>query len=179
MQKIAAIQYFSRHLLFSLCLLLSACVVTPLERDNINDPALQKIHQAFAKTVHDALNDPDEDWTSGWLGNMWVNFHEGRQRGLCYQWKYRIHAGVKDTVLSQGWQLTGIVINQGEDGEHHAVIIYDPKKMTPENLVSANASQPVFVLDAWRRGQPDIYPVSEWIQLARHIHKPAKLMAIN
>ena len=178
MKTIAVIRYFNQYLLLSLSLFLSACVVMPLERDNINDPALQKIHTAFAKTIDEALNDPNEDWTSGWLGNMWVNFHEGKQRGLCYQWKYRIHAGVKDTVLSQGWQLTGIVINQGEKGEHHAVIIYDPEKITAEQLVSANPAQPVFVLDAWRRGQADIFHVSEWLQLARHVYKPAKLISI-
>jgi len=165
--------------LLSLVLFLSACVTTPLEQDNINDPVLQKIHQAFAKTIEDAFNDPNEEWTSGWLGNMWINFHEGRQRGLCYQWKYRIHAGVKDTVLAQGWQLTGIVINQGADGEHHAVIVYDPSRIKPEQLVNADITQPVFVLDAWRRGQPDIYRVSEWLTLARHQHVPAKLIDVN
>ena len=171
MQKIVVLIFFS--------LLLSACVVMPLERDNINDPALQRIHHAFAKTIDDAFNDPDEQWTSGWLGNMWVNFHEGNQRGLCYQWKYRIHAGVKETVLAQGWQLTGIVINQGADGEHHAVIVYDPERIQKAQLLKASIKQPVYVLDAWRRGQPDIYPVSEWIKLARHHHVPARLIAVD
>ncbi len=179
MQKILTIQTLKIYLLLSFSLLLSACVVTPLEQDNINDPALQKIHHAFAETITQAFNDPNEEWTSGWLGNMWVNFHEGKQRGLCYQWKYRIHAGVKDTVHAQGWELTGIVINQGADGEHHAVIVYDPTRIKPEQLVSANTAQPVFVLDAWRRGQPDIYPVSEWLKLARHQYVPAKLIDIN
>jgi len=178
MLKIRVFKQTNRYLLLSLCLLLNACVVLPLERDNINDPALQKIHHAFATTIDDAFNDPNENWTSGWLGNMWVNFHEGTQRGLCYQWKYRIHAGVKETVLSQGWQLTGIVINQGKKGEHHAVIIYDPKKITPDKIVNANTAQPVFVLDAWRRGKPDIYRVSDWLKLARNVHKPAHLISI-
>ena len=162
-----------------LCLSLTACVIQPLQPENIKAPALQKIHLAFAKTVSDTLSDPSEDWTSGWLGNMWVNFHEGKQRGLCYQWKYRIHAGVKSTVHAQGWQLTGIVINQGANGEHHAVIIYDPMQIQAEQLLSAKTNQAVFVLDAWRQGQADIYHVSEWLQLARHVHVPAKLVNIN
>jgi len=158
--------------------MMSGCVVIPLERDNINEPALQKIHQAFAKTIEAALNDPNEEWTSGWLGNMWVNFHEGSQRGLCYQWKYRVHTGVKETVLAQGWQLTGIVVNQGAKGEHHAVIVYNPQQISSEKLLTANLSQPVFVLDAWRRAEPDIYPVSEWLRLDRHRLVPPKLMRV-
>ena len=161
------------------CLLLTACVALPIERENIKEPALQKIHQAFSQTVHEALNDPEEDWTSGWLGNMWVNFHEGRQRGLCYQWKYRVHAGVKSTVLAQGWQLTGIVVNKGADGEHHAVVVYDPKRIKTQQLLAASIDKPVFILDAWRQGQPDIYHLTQWLQLPRHIHIPAQLVNIN
>jgi len=179
MQNILATQYNKGFFLIALCLALSACVIQPLQPDNINDPRLQKIHAAYSKTVTAALNDPNEDWTSGWLGNMWVNFHEGKQRGLCYQWKYRVHAGVKSTVHAQGWELTGIVINQGADGEHHAVVVYDPKRLQPNQLLTASIKQPVFILDAWRQGMPDIYPISEWLQLARHNHVPAQLIDIN
>jgi len=178
MHKITATQFIQYIFILS-CLFLTACVITPIQRDNIDDPALQNIQHAFSKTVTKALNDPNEDWTSGWLGNMWVNFHEGKQRGLCYQWKYRVHAGVKETVHAQGWQLTGIVINQGADGEHHAVVVYDPKQIQEEKLLSANATQAVFVLDAWRQGMPDIYHLSEWLQLARHTHVPARLIHIK
>ena len=179
MQKKSLFHHCKFYLLLTLGLFISACVITPLEQDNINDPALQKIHQAFAKTIIDAFNDPDEEWTSGWLGNMWVNFHEGNQRGLCYQWKYRIHAGVKDTVHAQGWELTGIVINQGAKGEHHAVVVYDPDRISTQQLITANSAQPVFVLDAWRRGQADIYRISDWLKLARHNYVPAKLIDVN
>jgi len=178
MRKITANQFIQSCFLLS-CLFLTACVITPIQRDDINDPALQNIQRAFSQTVSDALNDPDEDWTSGWLGNMWVNFHEGKQRGLCYQWKYRIHTGVKSTVHAQGWQLTGIVINKGADGEHHAVIVYDPKRIQTAQLLHATVKQPVFVLDAWRQGMPDIYFLSEWLQLARHIRVPAQLINIK
>lgn len=179
MQTILTIQNIKLSFLLSISLLLTACIITPLEQDNISDPALQKIHQAFAKTIIDTFDDPNEDWTSGWLGNMWVNFHEGQQRGLCYQWKYRIHAGVKETVHAQGWELTGIVINQAAHGEHHAVIVYNPEQIKPAQLINANMAQPVFVLDAWRRGQADIYHVSEWLKLTNHHYVPAKLIEVN
>jgi len=179
MHKILTIKLFQRSLIIFLSLLLNACVILPIQRDDIHDPALQKIHAAYSKTVADALNDPDEHWTSGWLGNMWVNYHEGKQRGLCYQWKYRVHAGVKSTVHAQGWQLTGIVINKGANGEHHAVVVYDPTQLNTEQLLTATTEQPVFVLDAWRQGMPDIYHLAEWLQLARKVHVPAKLIQIN
>ena len=179
MRKISVIQFCKNCLFVILYLSFTACVIQPIQPDNIRDPALQKIHQAFTKTVTTALNDPNEDWTSGWLGNMWVNFHEGKQRGLCYQWKYRIHAGVKSTVYEQGWQLTSIVINKGADGEHHAVVVYDPRQLHANQLLKASSTQPAFVLDAWRQGMPDIYLISEWLQLARHVYVPAQLAPIN
>jgi len=179
MRKILAIRLFRNSFLLVLTLLLNACVVLPIQRDDIRDPALQKIHAAFSKTVTDAFNDPNEEWTSGWLGNMWINYHKGRQRGLCYQWKYRIHAGVKSTVHAQGWQLTGIVINKGANGEHHAVVVYDPTRLKTQQLLSATTTQPVFILDAWRQGMPDIYHLAEWLQLARHAHVPAQLISIH
>jgi len=179
MRKISVIQFCKKCLFVVLCLSLSACIIQPIQPENIHDPALQKIHHAFTETVTKALNDPNEDWTSGWLGNMWVNFHEGKQRGLCYQWKYRVHAGVKSTVREQGWELTSIVINKGADGEHHAVVVYNPRQLQASQLLNASTTQPVFVLDAWRQGMPDIYPISEWLQLARHVYVPAQLVPIN
>ena len=179
MCKIPTIRLFQSCFVLLISLLLNACVALPIQRDDIREPALQKIHAAFSNTVTAALNDPAEDWTSGWLGNMWVNYHEGKQRGLCYQWKYRVHAGVKSTVHTQGWELTGIVINKGAKGEHHAVVVYDPKRLQANQLLSANTQQPVFILDAWRQGMPDIYHLADWLQLARHNHVPAQIIEIN
>ena len=159
--------------------ILAGCVILPINQDEINEPALDNIREAMATTVAAALNDPDEEWTSGWLGNMWVNFHKGEQRGLCYQWKYRIHEGVKDTVHKQGWELSGIVINEGAKHEHHAVVVYDPKRITADTLLTATSGQPVYVLDAWRQGQPDIYHLADWLKLPAEVYVAAKLVKVN
>ena len=121
-----------RKLFLLALLVLSGCVVLPIPDDSIEDPALLKIKTAFANTIEQTLNDPDQQWTSGWLGNMWVNFHGDNNRGLCYEWKYRVHAGVKETVRVVGWRATGIVINRGVEHEHHAVVVYDPEQNSEE-----------------------------------------------
>lgn len=165
--------------LLAVLLALSGCVIMPLHHDSIEEPALLEIKTAFANTVEEALNDQEEQWTSGWLGNMWVNFHGDNNRGLCYEWKYRISAGVKETVQRVGWRATGIVINRGVKREHHAVIVYDPKQVTAEQLLTARAGQPVYVLDAWRNGQPDIYTMSDWLQLPMTVTVAAELTSLQ
>jgi len=167
-------------LFFSLQLLtivsLTGCVVLPIEHDNLTETSLQAINKAYIQTVKDTLNDPNEHWTSGWLGNMWVNYHEGKQRGLCYQWKYRVHAGVKTTVLENNWGISGIVVNEGAKHEHHAVIVYDPVRIKKKDLLTATRHQPVYILDPWRQGQPDIYHVSDWLKLPAKTTVPARLI---
>ena len=170
---------FLRNLLLPILLGISGCVVLPINHDSIEDPALLKIKTAFAHTVEQTLNDPEQQWTSGWLGNMWVNFHGDKNRGLCYEWKYRVHAGVKDTVARVGWQSTGVVINKGAEHEHHAVVVYDPKQVDHRQLLSAPATQPVYVLDAWRQGQPDIYRMRDWLSLTPKVTIAAETIPIQ
>ncbi len=170
---------YLRNLLLPLLLSLGGCVILPIQHDSIEDPALLKIKTAFASTVEQTLNDPEQQWTSGWLGNMWVNFHGEENRGLCYEWKYRVHAGVKETVTTVNWQATGIVINQGAEHEHHAVIVFDPDRIPENKLLSSSQAQPAYVLDAWRNGKADIYHLSDWLQLAQTITVAAKIIPIN
>lgn len=160
-------------------LALSGCVVLPIQHDSIEDPALLKIKAAFANTVEQTLNDPEQQWTSGWLGNMWINFHGDNNRGLCYEWKYRVHAGVKETVQAVGWRATGIVINRGAEHEHHAVVVYDPEQISAEQLLNARPAQSAYVLDAWRQGQADIYTISDWLQLPITVAVAAEIIPIQ
>lgn len=170
--------YLRKFFLLAL-LALSGCVVLPIHHDSIEDPALRKIKTAFANTVEQALNDPEQQWTSGWMGNMWINFHGDNNRGLCYEWKYRVHAGVKESVQAVGWRATGITINRGAEHEHHAVVVYDPKQITAEQLLSARPTQAVYVLDAWRQGQSDIYTISDWLQLPMTVSVAAEIIPIQ
>lgn len=168
-----------RNLLLPVLLGLSGCVILPIHHDSIEDPALLKIKTAFARTVEQTLNDPEQQWTSGWMGNMWVNFHGDNNHGLCYEWKYRVHAGVNETVQRVGWRATGIAINRGAEHEHHAVVVYDPKQVKAENLLNAQAGQAVYILDAWRQGHADIYTMSDWLQLPMKVSTPAEIIAIK
>lgn len=168
-----------RSLILLTIVSLTGCVALPIQDENIADPAFQQIRNAYIQTVNDALNDPNENWTSGWLGNMWVNFHEGKQRGLCYQWKYRVHAGVKDTVLRNSWEISGIVVNEGVKHEHHAVLVYDPRRIHKEQLLTAAHHLPVYILDPWRQGQPDIYHVRDWLKLPSETTVPARLITVS
>ncbi|MDT8404309.1 hypothetical protein [Sulfuriflexus sp.] len=168
-----------RHLLLLVFVTLSGCVVLPLHHDSIEDPALLEIRTAFARTVEQTLNDPEQQWTSGWLGNMWINFHGDDNRGLCYEWKYRVHAGVQETVQRVGWQATAIVINRGAAHEHHAVVVYDPAQVSAGKLLAARPSEPVYILDAWRQGQADIYTMHDWLQLPMSVSVAAEIIPVQ
>lgn len=152
----------SKTLLLLCALLLCGCVSLPLDNEGIDDPALLKISQAFSETVQAAYNDPNKQWQSGWVGNMWIHFSESEQRGLCYEWKYLVYAGVRKTVKDVGWEIRGIAVKENTPHEHHAVLVYNPAKVSETNLLSANEDAPVYVLDAWRQGKADIYHLRDW-----------------
>jgi len=160
-------------------LLLGACAGAPLRPSDLHSPALQQIEAAFARTVDAANNDPQRSWHSGWIGNMWVNFRREDNEGLCYQWKNLVYAGVAPTVRKVGWGVTGIVINQGTAHEHHAVLVYDPARSNRATLLSDPTHQRAFVLDAWRRGRPDIYPLADWLKLSWFKEVPARLLEVH
>lgn len=166
-------------LCLSAAMLLSGCLNLPLHKDGINDPALQEINQAFVDTVEQAHNNPQQQWTSGWLGNMWINFHGDNNRGLCFEWKYLVHDGVKATVARVGWQSTGIVINRGAAHEHHAVVVYNPDITSRGRLLTADINQSVYVLDAWRQGQADIYTMQDWLALAGKVAVAPRIIPLE
>lgn len=156
-------------------LLTSGCVTTPLPPTAMTDPGLMQIQAAFEHTVRQARSDPQVAWFSGWSGNAWVNLAGGSHHGLCYQWRDLVYAGVLPTVRRVGWTAKGIVISQGTVNEHHAVVVFDPRRLPLEAVLSAPAQQPAYVLDAWRRGQADIYPLQTWLRLPLFLRTPAQL----
>jgi len=140
---------------------------------------LKKISRAYETTIQAAHNDPNKQWQSGWLGNMWIHFSENEQRGLCYEWKYLVHAGVRNTVKEVGWESRGIAINENTRHEHHAVLVYDPSRVSASELLSAPSHSPAYVLDAWRQGKADIYTLSDWLQSNFKTESPARLFNIK
>ena len=146
-------------------LLLSGCAIQPLRHDALPEPELVAIRQSFERTVEAAHRDPNIDWQSGWLGNAMINLFGGTRQGLCYEWRDLVYDGVIPTVRRVGWEATGVVISKSTYSEHSAVVVYDPKRIRQEQILSATEKQPVYVLDAWRRGRADIYPMSVWLEL--------------
>lgn len=158
--------------------LLSGCASAPLQPSAIADPKLAEIQAAFEKTVRQAHTNRNVAWLSGWSGNAWVNMAGGSNYGLCYQWRDLVYAGVLPTVRRVGWAAKGIVISQGTVNEHHAVVVFDPQRLPLENVLSASVQQPAYVLDAWRRGRADLYPLHTWLQLPLFLRSPAQLRTL-
>jgi hypothetical protein len=173
-----------RHLgrlagLLAMLVLLASCSAVPLRPGQLHSPALRIIHAAFQRTVEAAHDDPDIEWHSGWLGNMWVNFWKGDNRGLCYQWQQLVYNGVAPAARRAGWDATGIVINGGTRHEHHAVLVFDPKEVRRDALLTPEGRTHVYVLDAWREGQADIYRLTDWLRLPFAVADTARLQTLQ
>jgi len=143
-------------------LLVLGCATAPIHVSHEQDPALEEIAKAFTSTVTKINNNHEFKWHNGWLGNIVVKYIGGRNLGYCYHWQNQVYKGVVETVKQQGWQAEGVAINIGTIYEHHAVLVYDPKRVNGEDLLADRASDQAYVLDAWRRGQPDIYTLRQW-----------------
>jgi hypothetical protein len=152
-------------LVATLTLALVGCGHAPLRSDQPGEPALIPIRAAFERTITAARQDPAIAWRSGWLGNASINLFGGPRRGLCYEWRNLVYDGVIDTVRQVGWAATGVVVSKGTYSEHSAVIVFDPKRVPVDQVLAADPGRPVYVLDAWRRGEADIYPLHTWLKL--------------
>ncbi len=143
-------------------LVLVACGPTPLKRTDI--APLERIRTDFVQVVDEANASQETRWRSGWIGNVLVNRREGREMGLCYHWQELVYRGVEDAANEVGWERVGIQINQDHHSEHHAVVVFDPYLITRDDLLQRQGPKPAFVLDAWRRGKPDVYRFDDWIK---------------
>ncbi len=135
----------------------------PMTEADIVDPQLRAINQHFTRIIQDMHDDPHVQWHSGWFGNVLVNYGDTDDQGLCYQWQREVYRRVLPEVQRQGWAAVGIGKNRRTMSEHHAVIVFDPSRIQPEQLLNAPRDRPAWVLDGWRRGKPDIYPLADWI----------------
>jgi hypothetical protein len=164
--------------LAALLTVLAGCAATPPGAAEISGPALREIQIAFAQAVEEAHRDPDASWHHGWWGNLVVN-HWGwlaEHRGLCHHWQEMTYAAVLPTATAVGWELTGIVVSDATRNEHHAVLAFDPSRVAREAILTGpDVDDEVFVLDAWRRGRPDIYSLPGWLDGLTVIHTPPRL----
>lgn len=148
----------------ALCLVsvLAACHGAPPPLTAADPPQLHEIQRAFVRVV-EATESGEASWHSGWHGNVMVNVFGGRNQGLCWQWQQMVYEGVVNTVGAVGWDATGVALDTGTGSEHHAVLVWDPRKIKREDILTARRPRPVWVLDGWRRGAPDIWQIDQWI----------------
>ncbi len=163
----------------SIMLALSACaaMIKPIKSNNID--GLQVIHEAYRKTVHSAHNDSSQSWNNGRLGNIIVNINGGEHKGLCYHWQKLVYNGIQPALVKTGWEATGIAINEGSFFEHHAVLVYDPGIIGPNEILEEPYKSNSYVLDPWSSGEPRIYTTADWLKLPLTIKKPARLTRIK
>lgn len=129
-------------------------------------PQLKAIRARFDRIIEDARNDTNTQWHSSWTGNMFVNALKGRHRGLCYQWQDYVYRGVSPEVARVGWACTGLVANAGNTFEHHVVLVWDPKLISREEILTRPSppARPVYVLDAWYEAKANIHWLDVWLK---------------
>ncbi len=155
-----------RLAILALCVAVApGCQASPIDRSAIEDRALLRISGAFEDVVAAARRHPALQWHSGWIGNLWVNAGGEERLGLCYQWQEWVYQEIVDAVESVEWDACGVAVNMETNHEHHAVVVYDPHRTRRERILETPDTDPAYVLDAWRRGRPDIYTMADWLTL--------------
>lgn len=161
----AAVVGVSLLLVGVMVLVTGGCAANPpLKADELVLPQLRAIQASYSQTVRRAREDGSVRWRSGWTGNMVVNLGDGvTERGLCWQWRDLVYAGVAPTARSVGWEARGLTVNWGTWLEHNVVIVYDPSRVDAWALFAMPRPRPVWVLDAWENGRAEIYQLDAWL----------------
>ncbi len=163
-----------RHSLV-LTLLLTAGCASPIVVDSRAQPKLASIRSEFSAIVANALHDDEVEWVSGWSGNSAIAEHpDGSIMGYCYEWQELVFEKIAALVHRQGWELVKININRDWFSEHHAVVVFDPKVISQENLLVRFGPE-AYVLDAWQRGHPDVFTLEEWLSIPVIVFEAAAL----
>jgi hypothetical protein len=143
----------------------ATCAAPPLGPTQIAEPALVSIHTAYVEAVDWARTNGAIDWRSGWSGNAVVHLTDDRTLGLCHEWQQLVWERVRPATLEAGWQIDGISANDGTWSVHRAVVVWDPAHLDRDDLLTAPTTAPAYVLDPWRRGEPDVYTVADWVDI--------------
>ena len=155
-------------------LTLSACV-SPVIVNSRQEPELAQIRETFAACVERAHADPEVRWVHGWAGNSAIEARpDGSIMGYCYEWQELVHDNLAEVVRGLGWDLVKVNINRDWFSEHHAVIVFDPGRISREELL-VRFGPGAWVLDAWQRGRADIYTLEDWVSIPVIVFEPASL----
>lgn len=143
---------------------LPAChLPTPMRA--IDDPRLARVHDDYARAVDALKASRDEDWYSGWMGNIWRNTWGGNRRGLCYEWQARTYEAVREVAPAEGFDAIGIMRDRDRPSEHHGVLLIAHGAGTGPRLMEAPPPRAGWVLDPWRYGRADVFTLDEWLGL--------------
>lgn len=137
------------------------------------------IQQAYQQTVSAAHNDNQYAWNNGRLGNIIVNVNKEPNKGLCYHWQQLVFSGIQPALAKSGWKATGIAINEGSFFEHHAVVVYDPEKISIQDLLKDSRKTESYVLDPWSSGEARIYTVGNWLKLPVTVKVKPRLTKVD
>lgn len=165
----------TRYVAALAALVLSACTgyhARPLDPISIQDPTLQTIHAAYANLIDTLHRDPATAWHAGWQGNAMVHLLPGKHLGLCFDWQREVYFGLRERIAAEGWRTVPIAVRVGSMREHHAVLIFDPKRVPLRLPDIARPHTPAFVLDPWQSGKPDIYSMHAWLRPYAKQHPP-------
>ncbi len=145
----------------------------PLDDAEIERYNLAPIRDAYAATVQAAHNDPEHTWHKGLAGNVVVNVFTDSTRGLCWHWQSLVHEGVVDVVQAHGFEMNGIVVDEGTMHEHHALIVYRGT-IVATMLDPEHAPYDLVVLDPWPTGRAEIYDYVSWIRVMGDTSVPTR-----
>ncbi len=143
--------------------------------DATGHPTLSQIQAAFNQVVAEIHARADETWHADWYGNFIVGVRGGDTRGLCWHWQEAVYTGMKPRVHQLGWAIDGIAMNADEPTEHHAVIVYNPRVIRRSEIFDYPTPRPVWVLDAWQHGKPEIYLFDDWLKFGSILPHYAEL----
>lgn len=158
---------FRGHFFFPAFLLLLLPACAPQVRTmSVEDPApLLTLQAAFRESVHRIKTAEEGIWHSGWSGNVVVNTTGGEHKGLCYQWQEKIYDDIRPVAETLGWEAEKFNINRGNWLEHNVVIVFDPRHTSREAILAAPEKEDAYILDAWRRGEPDVFLLKDWVRI--------------
>lgn len=164
--------------IFGFCLgllLLGACRTGPITPEDLPEPALVTIQAELDRVVARAYEDTDARWVHGWDGNDEVKAtgEDGSVMGYCWHWQERVFAEMAATVRAEGWDLVRININRDWFSEHHAVAVWDPRIIQRDELLEKK--EPVWVLDPWLEGKPQILSLRDWLAIPVIVFESAGL----
>jgi hypothetical protein len=140
-------------------LILSGCI-RPIDASAHTE--LAAIQKQFDTVIAEIHARPDEHWHAAWHGNIAVSVGRNQHFGLCWHWQEAVYAGMRPFVEAMGWQIHGVALNLGLATEHHAVVVFNPSRITLDELFTKPEPRPAWVLDGWQRGRSDIYAFDDW-----------------